>query len=217
LVARNHAEVGFRKLFDGLAWTLKRFIDRDINIRVEGKAITINPSDWQFPSVAVSGVGLGAGSGDQATQQLMGMFAIQNQLNAEGSLLVDDAKKYNSLDQIAQSMDLRTNDFFNNPEIPQELIRAQLQKITQVAAQLEQENEQLKQRNPLAEAETVKAQASLMNATNKSEVDLLKAQKDAELKEQKLLQDKGFKEADLTYDYTKLELEHNVDIPNAGQ
>jgi len=81
---------------------------------------------------------------------------------------------------------------------------------------MEAQIEELTQKNPLAEAEQVKAQASLINATNKSEVEILKASAQKELSEVEMMQKKGFKEADLALEYTKLELEHGLDIKGQG-
>ena len=218
LVARNYAEVGFRKLYEGVAWTVNRFQDKEQQVRITGKAITVNPADWKFPSLAVSQVGLGAGSGQKAFQQMTGILQIQNQLKAQGSLLTDDTKVYNSLDKMVQGLGLaRTSDYFNNPEIPNELIMAQLEKVTAALQQSQQMIEQLSQQNPLAEAEMIKAQASLQKATQASEVALIKADADTQQKEIETLQKANQFQAEQTLEYTKLELDHNVDIPGEGQ
>ena len=219
LVARNHGEVGFRKLYDGVAWTLNRFMDKEIKARLRnGNAISVNPSDWQYDSVAVSMVGLGAANGEQAAQRYMGLLSIQQQMQSMGSLLVDDQKIFNTLDKLAQSLGESTvSNYFNNPDIPQELLFAQLQKMTQAMQMAQQQIEQLTQANPLAEAEQIKAQASLINAQNKEQVALIEANMKKELEQMQMIQKKAFHDSDKAYDYTKLELENNVDIPNEGQ
>ncbi|MHC1628546.1 MAG: portal protein, partial [Candidatus Nezhaarchaeales archaeon] len=167
LVARNHAETGFRKLYDGIAWTLQRFMDKEIRVRIDGKAIAVNPSEWKYDAVSVSRVGLGAGAGDKAVQQLTGVLSIQQQMQATGSLLVDDQKIYNTLDQMAQALGFASvSEFFNNPDAPPEMIFAQYQQLVKAMEQSQAQIEELSQKNPLAEAEMIRAQASLETARN---------------------------------------------------
>jgi hypothetical protein len=217
LVARNHAEVGFRKLFDGVAWTLQRFMDRVIRVKINGKPISVNPSEWEFETVTKSQVGLGAGAGDKAVNQLSGIYSIQQQLKATGSLLVDDQDLYNTLDQMVQALGYsNTSDFFNDPSAPQELIFAQLQQVTAALQESQAMLDQLSQQNPLKEAEMVKAQASLITAQSKGDVELIKAQANKDVKEMEMLQKTAIHESDQTFKYTQLEVENNVDIPTKG-
>lgn len=217
LVARNHAETGFRKLYEGVTWTVNRYQDKEQQVRVAGKAIKVNPSDWKFPSLAVSQVGLGAGSGQKSVQQMTGILQIQGQLKAQGSLLVDDKKTYNALDKMVQGLGLaRTGDYFNNPEVPMDMLFAQYQQLVAALQQSQQMLDQAAQANPLAEAETIKAQASLINAQQKSQVELIKADAQKEIKQMEMIQDTAKFEAEQVYDYTKLEIENGTDIPGQG-
>jgi len=217
LVARNHAETGFRKLFEGAAWTVTRFQDKKQQIRVMGKALEVDPSEWQYPSSAVSQVGLGAGSGNQSVQQATGIYQIQQQLKSTGSLLVDDQGVYNTLDKMVQGLGLaRTSDYFNNPDIPEDMLMAQYQQLVVAAQQMQAQLEQLMQKNPLAEAEEVKAQASLINAQAKSQVEMIKADAQVELKQMEMIQDTAQFDAEQTFKYTELEVENGVDIPGEG-
>lgn len=217
LVARNHAEVGFRKLFEGAVWTLRRFQDKEVKVRVNGKAMVVNPADWKFPDVAKSQVGLGAGAGDKTVEQALGLLTIQQQLQATGSLLTDDQKIYNSLNKITPALGFsNTSEFFNNPDAPQELIFAQLQQMTAALQQAQLQIEQLSQSNPLAEAEQIKAQASLINAQSKTKVELIKTDAATTQKQLEMLQKTAFHDSDKTFDYTKLEVENGVDIPGKG-
>jgi len=218
LVARNHAETGFRKLYEGLAWTLQRFQNEEQRVRVAGKPITVKPSEWKFKTVAVSQVGLGAGAGEKTVQQLTGLLSIQQQLKQSGSLIVDDQGVYNSLDKMVKALGFaQTGEFFNNPDVPQELLMAQYQQLVQAMQQAQLQIEELSQKNPLAEAELIKAQASLTNAEQKSQVELIKADAQTTQKQIETLQKSAQFQAEQTLDYTKLELDHNVDIPEEGQ
>lgn len=222
LVARNFAETGFRELYDGVAWMAAHFQDQEEEFRVLGKSLNIKPTDWKFQHNPVSKVGLGAGNGQQIVQNMAGILALQEQLEAKGSLLVDPQKQYNALNEMAQGLGLaRTDEFFNNPDIPQEVMFAQVQQLTAALQQsqqlIEQQQLQLQQTNPLAEAEVVKQQGTIANNQMKHQVDILKTNEQSRLKELEMIQDGAQFEAEQTLKYTELELENGVDIPNEGQ
>jgi hypothetical protein len=218
LVARNHGEIGFRKLFDGVAWTLNRFIDTDIKVRLRsGKAISVNPSEWKYDCVAVSMVGLGAVNGEQAVQKYAGLLAVQQELKASGSLLVDDQKIYNTLNKMSQALGESTvSDYFNNPKAPLEMIFAQYQQLLMMVEQAQMQIQELSQTNPLAEAETIKAQASLIKAQGQEQIALIEAEAKKEIEQLKLVQQKAFHDSNKTFEYTKLEVENGVDVNGVG-
>lgn len=218
LVARNFAETGFRKLYDGVAWLASHYQDQQEEFRVLGKALSITPTDWKFNHNPVSKVGLGAGNGQQVVQSMAGILSIQEQLQAQGSMLVDPQKTYNALNEMVMGLGLaRTDEFFNNPDIPAQQLFAQVQKLTAALQQSEQLIQQLQQTNPLAEAEQVRAQAALITAQGKGEVELIKADAQTTQKQMEMLQDSAQFQAEQTFKYTELELEHGVDIPDQGQ
>ena len=221
LVARNFAETGFRELYEGVAWLATHFQDQKEEFRVLGKAMSLKPTDWQYPNQLTSSqVGLGAGDGEQAVQNMAGILALQQQLKAQGSLLVDEQKTYNALDKTVMGLGLaRTSDFFNNPEMPQEMIFAQLQQMTAAMQQSQQMIEQLQAQvaNPLAEAERIKQQGAIATAQAKNQTELLKVQEQSRIKELEIVQDGAQFQANLEKEYTNIELENNVDIPGQGQ
>lgn len=218
LVARNFAETGFRKLYDGVAWLASHYQDQQEEFRVLGKALSITPTDWKFNHNPVSKVGLGAGNGQQVVQNMAGILAIQDQLEAKGSMLVDPQKTYNALNEMVMGLGMaRTDEFFNNPDIPAQQMFAQVQKLTAALQQSEQLIQQLSQSNPLADAEKVRAEAALITAQGKGEIELIKADAQTTQKQMEMLQDSAQFQAKQTFDYTKLEIENGVDIPNQGQ
>lgn len=218
LVARNFAETGFRKLYDGIAWMASHFQDQEEEFRVLGKSLTVRPTDWKFNNNPVSQVGLGAGNGERSVQNMSAVYSIQQQLQAQGSLLVDPQKTYNTLDKMVMGLGLaRTDMFFNNPDIPEQLLFAQVQQLTAALQQSQQMIDQLSQQNPLAEAEQVRAQASLITAQNKGDVELIKADAQTTQKQIETLQKSAQFQAELQKDYTEMELKFGVDIPDQGQ
>ena len=218
LVARNLAETGFRKLYEGVAWTVNRFQDKEQQVRITGKAITVNPSDWKYPSLAVSQVGLGAGSGQKTVQQMNGILQIQNQLKAEGSLLVDDKKTFNSLDKMVQGLGLaRTSDYFNNPDIPQDVIFAQYQQLVVAMQQSQQMIEQLTQQAELSNVARIEAEGKLQLGREKNQLDAAKFDASLEKDQIEMIKDAKQFQAEQTFKYTELEVENNVDVPGEGQ
>jgi len=155
LIARNYAETGFRKLYEGIAWLVSRFQDTETEFRVLGKAMAVNPKTWKYHHSVTSSVGLGAGNNEKLIEALQGIYAIQGQLIAQGSVLADNKDQYNTLKRIVDGLGLPTvNEFFNDPEQPDELLQAQNQQMQAMIQQLQQQVQQMQ--NPLAEAETIK-------------------------------------------------------------
>ena len=218
LVARGLGEVGFVKLYEGLAWMVSQFQDAPTEIMVLGKALTVNPGKWKFQHRAKSEVGLGSGDNEKLLSTLTGIYQVQQQLKAQGSALTDEADIYNTLDRIIKGSGLpRTDEFFNDPEKPEELLQAENEILTRTVQQLQEmiQNAQ----NPLAEAEQVRAQAKLIEAKGKQELDAANMIKDMnEFKEEmklefaKLFEDARQSDKDTAVDITKLELEHGTDL-----
>jgi len=169
LIARNYAETGFRKLYEGIAWLVSRYQNTDAEFRVLGKAMTVNPANWRYKHHVQSNVGLGAGNNERLIESLQGIYGIQMQLKDKQSLLVDDKDMFNTLSRITDGLGLpRTNEFFNDPEVPDETLLAQNEQLNQMVMQL-QEQVQMMQ-NPLADAEKIKQEAFLLKAQSDAQI-----------------------------------------------
>lgn len=202
LVARGIAETGFRKLYEGMAWMVSQFQDSPTEIMVLGKELTVDPSKWKFDHKVKSSVGLGAGDNEKLVAVLGGIYQLQQQLKAQGSALVDEVGLFNTLDRMVKGSGLpRTDEFFNNPEVPDELLKAQNEILTKAVEQFQQQIQQLQ--NPLAEAENIRAQAKLTEAQGKQQTDLLKAASDRELSVGKMMEDQRQFNADLAANIQK--------------
>jgi hypothetical protein len=214
LIARNYAETGFRKLYEGIAWLVSRYQDTATEFRVLGKALTVNPKGWKYNHYVASNVGLGAGDNEQLIEALQGIYGIQQQLKMQGSVLVDDVDIYNTLNRITDGLGLpRTNEFFNNPEEPDELLKAQNEQLNQMVLQLQEQLQMMQ--NPLAESEQIKAQATLIKAQGDNQVKLLQEQNDnQQFMMEFAQQNKEFQE-NMAKQLTELELKYNTDVPGA--
>jgi len=211
LIARNYAETGFRKLYEGIAWLVSRFQDTETEFRVLGKALTTSPSSWKYNHSVASSVGLGAGNNEQLIASLQGIYGIQQQLKATGSALTDEVGIYNTLDRIVSGLDLPSVDeFFNNPEEPEELLKAQNEQLNQMVLQLQEQNAQLQ--NPLAEAEMVKREGDVAIAQAKLQLESAKLAEDQRQFNISTAQDKNQNDQKVAVELTKLELENNQDV-----
>lgn len=228
LVARVIAETGYRDLWEGIAWFAKHYQDTDLELRVLGQELKINPSEWKYDHTISACVGTGAGDDEKTMQNLMGIYQIQQGLLQMGSPLVDQSKIYSTVSQMVATMGRNhVEDFFNNPEQPDQIVEAERDMLRQMVQQLEG-----MQQNPLAEAEQVKGQMQLqmeqMKQKFQGQLEMLKMeQKQGEevtklrADFEKQLNEMQFKytelQEQLRFAYTKLEVENNTDIEGEGQ
>lgn len=205
LVARSFSETGFRELYEGVIWLAQHYQDDPTEIRVLGEPLTVNPAEWQFEHYCFSQVGLGAGDSAEMIGNLGGVLQILEQLISRGSILADDQKIYNVLDDMLGIMGKPdATRYFNNPDVPKGTLFAQVQILQQM---VQQQQAQIQQ-NPLAEAELIKAQAKLVEAQRKGTVEMRKFILDMAQK------DRHFA-AELAFDLTKLEVESGQNVPGA--
>jgi len=229
LVARVIAETAYKQLYSGIAWMVSQYQTTEMEIMVLGKPLSVNPSNWKFKHQVKSTIGLGSGDGDKNSQSLSGIYAIQQQLLAAGSPLVDQVKIYNTLDATLKSLDIQnTSQFFNNPERQEQLVVAENEVLRSTVQQLQVALQQLQAQaaNPLAEAETIKAQAKLVEAQSKQQIEVAKLAEDArqfdvdtQQSAQQFVIDAAQKQETqdqkTAVELTKLEVENNQNIPGS--
>ena len=170
LVARVVAEVGYRKLYSGIAWMVTRYQDTEREFSRLGKGLTVNPGNWKYDHQLSSEVGLGAGDNQEIVQNMTGLFQVQQTLKAQGSPLVDADKEYNTLKKLTKGLELKdVSLYFNNPNEPAELLKAENEILNKTLLQMQEQLQAMQ--NPLAEAETIKQQTELLKAQEKSKLD----------------------------------------------
>jgi hypothetical protein len=214
LIARNYAETGYRDLFEGIAWLSSRYQNTEIEFAVLGKAMKVNPSKWKYNHSVRTNVGLGAGNNEALVQSLQGIYQIQQQLKMAGSTLVDEVDIFNTLKRITDGLGLpRADEFFNNPEEPDELLKAQNEQLNAMVLQLQEAMQQMQ--NPLAESEQIKAEAGLIKARSDAEIKLMQMQQD----QQQFMVDMQAREAkreeDMALKLTEMELKYSKNVPGA--
>lgn len=203
LVARSFAETGFRDLYEGVIWMAQHYQDDPVEIRVLGEPLAVNPAEWQFEHYCFSSVGLGAGDSAEMLGNLSGVLSILEQLIGRGSILADDQKIYNVLDDMLGIMGKPdATRYFNNPDVPESTLFAQNQILQAIVGQLQQ------QPNPLVQVEAIKQQGQLAREQAGNVVDMRKfilemAQKDRHFA------------AELAKDLTKIDLDHPENVPGS--
>jgi len=206
LVARVYAETGYRELYEVLGWLVSKFQRKKDEITVLGKQLTVDPRRWRHTHYVESNVGLAAGDNQETLKNLGTMYTIQNQLKAEGSILVDETDRYNLLQKMGQLMELNGfQTMFNNPEVPEEILAATVEQLIPQNEMLMDQIDQLSSQKELVEMERVKQQT-----------DLLKAQNQSEFNYDKLKADMTEHFDEMMFKYTELEVENKVDIPTKG-
>lgn len=214
LIARNYAETGWRKLYEGIAWLASRYQDTETEIRVLGKALTVNPASWKYNHHVESKVGLGAGSNEQLVEARQGIYTIQQQLMAQGSTLVDQEAMYNNLTSLTDGLGFsRSEKLFNNPAEPAELLLRQNELLNQAVLQLQSQVQQLQ--NPLAEAEAIKREGDIAIAQGKLSLEAAELAEKQRQFNVKTAQDANQFRQDKAVELTKLELENQTDVPGA--
>jgi hypothetical protein len=214
LIARNYAETGYRDLFEGIAWLSSRYQNTEIEFAVLGKAMKVNPSKWKYTHSVRTNVGLGAGNNEALVQSLQGIYQIQQQLKMAGSTLVDEVDIFNTLKRITDGLGLpRADEFFNNPEEPDDLLKAQNEQLNGMVLQLQEAMQQMQ--NPLAESEQIKAEAGLIKARSDAEIKLMQMQQDQKQFMVDMQAREAKREEDMALKLTEMELKYSKNVPGA--
>ncbi len=227
LVARVIAEVGYKDLWEGIAWFASHYQDTELEVRLLGREMTVDPKSWKYDHYICAKVGTGSGDDEKKVQSLSALFQIQQQLQQMGNPMVDNTKLFKTLSEITIALGQDSvPEFFNNPEEPDEIVEAERDSLRTMVSQLQQQMQ-----NPLAEAEQVKGQFQMqmkqmeqkydaqldmmkMEQTYKKEVsDALQA-RDSQLRELQYKYDQLIMKT--RFDYDKLQTTENVDIKGEG-
>ena len=227
LVARVIAEVGYKDLWEGIAWFVSHYQDTELEVRVLGREMTVDPKSWKYDHYICAKVGTGSGDDEQKVQNLSALYQIQQQLQQTQNPMVDNSKIFNTLSEIVVSLGQDSvGEFFNNPEEPEEIVEAERDSLRTLVQQL-----QGQMQNPLAEAEQVKGQFQMqmkqMEQKYDAQLDMMKMQAgyqkevaDALQAKKNQMRELQFKYDQLLvttrFDYDKLQTTENVDIKGKG-
>ena len=221
LVARVIAEVGYRKLYEGIAWMVSHYQTTEREFMVLGKELRTNPANWKYEHIVNSEIGLGAGDNEKIVENMTGIWSIQQSLKQQGSQLVDEVKEFNTLNKLTKALEIKeVSSYFNDPSQPDELLVAENEALSKMVAQMQQQLEQMQ--NPLAEAETIKQQAFLAKAQSDAQMGVAKLTQDQEQfnetmrqNQQKIDSQLKKQDEDFIAKLTELELKYSKDVPGA--
>jgi len=203
LVARVAAETAYRDLYEGVIWLAQHYQDEATEIMVLNEPLMVDPTAWRQEHYCSSQVGLGAGDSAEAIKNLSAQFNTQMMLKNTGSGVVDDKKLFNTLEDLIKVMGKPdVSRYYNDPEIPQQLLLAQNEQLKLMVQQFQA------QQNPLAEAELIKAQAKMAEVQGKETNSMRQFI-------MKMAQEDEHFRATLAKDLTKLELDSGVNVKGA--
>jgi len=215
LVTRIIAEVGYRKVYEGIAWTAANFQTTEREFSVLGKALTSNPSKWRFDHQIDSEIGLGAGDNTEIVANLQGLWQMQSQLKSEQSPLFDEDKRFNVADKLVKALELKnTSEFFNDPKEEDQLLKFENEQLNATVLQLQEQMQLLQQAadNPLAEAELVKREGDIAIAQGKLEIEAAKLAEDNRQFDVKALQEHRKQDESTALKLTELEIQAGKDL-----
>jgi hypothetical protein len=206
LIARTLAG-GFKDLFLIMHALASKHCTKQLQIKLKGKWLTVDPRQWKKRTDFSISVGLGTGTPEQQLQKLLMLAPLQQQAMQLG--LAGPQEAYNLGTEIWKAAG------YKNPE--------RFMKPPQTDPETGQPISPPPQKDPLVQAEEVKAQAQMQlkpmeiqaemqAAQQKAQNDMTIAQQDAQLKAA-LEQFKAEKEAEL--ERFKAELQAQVEIQKA--
>lgn len=185
LIARNHAEYGWRMMFRKMLQLVIRHQDWVRSVRIGGETHTFDPRYWTASMDVTVNVGLGTGSRDRD-------LAMLQAVKMDQKVLVDYAaaagfgeiglemlpKVLNSMRKSAEAAGMRDVDSFY-PDITEE----QVQQLKQAMAQKAQ------QPDPKIAMEQQKAQADIEIQKQKMQFDAQAKQAEMQMKSQQMMQE----------------------------
>jgi len=202
MILRMTAETGVKELVLRVHELLIKHQDVPRKMKLRGKYIEINPTEWRERTDMTVRVGLGTGSEEEKRQKLTLVNALQESLKEIG--LVGPEEAYNLFDETLSTVNIENAErFAMNP------MSEKYQQLQQQAAQ------QPPPPNPLAEVEQVKGRFNMQQQQMKVEVDMMmeqaKAQHAAEMEDLKIRMQAANNEADRiskeTIEAAKLEIQ----------
>lgn len=204
LKAQLYADTALRPLFEKILKLYQMHQRKETMISYKGEPVQINPMGWKDKSTCEVVVGTNATDEQGHLSNLFALLQEQKSEREVGSPLVDSKKIYNTYSEIVKALEVGdTNTHFNDPQIPQEMLIAEIERLTR-------ENQAMSQQmqNPLAEAEAIKQEATtkreIAKIQTKAQFDMLKAQQEQTQHDDKM-----------AVELTKIEADSNKNVPGS--
>jgi hypothetical protein len=206
LIARNQAELGWKRVFRQILKLIVKHQDRPRTIRLRDTWVEMDPRSWNANMDATINIGLGTGSRDRDMAMLNTILNVQmamtDRLAAAGfsGQALEMVPKINTTAmKLAESAGIKNPDQFYldikpemleqmkqeaanrpDPEMQKEQIKAQTQlQLGEQQAQIAQQADERK-----AQIEGVQMQADIEAQNQKTQAEMVQAQQDFEFKKQ---------------------------------
>jgi hypothetical protein len=203
LIARNQAELGWRRVFRQILKLIVKHQDRPRMIRLRDTWVEMDPRAWNANMDATINIGLGTGSRDRDMAMLNTILNVQMAMTdrlAQGGFSAQALEMVPKINltaiKLAESAGIKNPDQFYldlkpemveqmkqeaanrpDPEMQKEQVKAQTQlQLGQQQAQLDQQADERK-----AQIEAVQMQADIEAQNKKTEVEMLQAQQKFEM------------------------------------
>lgn len=178
LIARIAADTAVKHIFEKIAALASKYQDEAVQIRLYGETRQIDPTQWKYKTNCSIDVGIGSGDRQEKIGNLSFLIQQMKELIQLGAPIVDMKKLYNAYSRLIKEVGLKEPElFFNDPEVPQQLLIAEIEKLTR-----ENQALQAQSQNMLAEAEQIKQQATtereILKIQTKAQFDMMKAQQE---------------------------------------
>lgn len=222
LIARNFSEMGLKQLFKRMLELTCKYQDKARTIRLRGKWVNIDPSEWSTEMDMAVTVGLGTGDKSEQSVQLLRLLTqidapiVQMQQGLSGPILTG-ANLYNKLIKLTESLGFGAADNFYtdpatappqppkepDPKIQIEQMKAQA-KVAETQAKVAADKEiQITRAQTDAAIEQVRAQAAQQNDEREAQLKSWLAEQDAARTEQKHQFDMLMKQVAMIHDLQK--------------
>ena len=164
LMARVLAETGFKRTYRLILKALCQYQDREMQLRVNGRWLRLDPREWHTRYRLSVAVGMGSMSRGVQLAGLQAVMALQEKAAALLPGLVTPTNAYNALARFVEANGFRdAGQFFTAPPPPEEQPPEQ-------DAPPEPSPDALVQSQALVEAEQIKAQAAAQRAAQENVV-----------------------------------------------
>lgn len=165
LMVRTIAETLIRELYEGMCYYAQMHAE---------PVGDVDPKQWSIDHCARVAVGTGFGDNEKTQQTLAGLLQLST--NLQGTPLSDSKKLYNLIAKMAKASGIyNVADYFNDPEVPQQTLMAQVEQLQQALAQA---NATIQQNDPLIQLETIRAQAKLQQQAMANELEAMRLELD---------------------------------------
>lgn len=164
MIARVFAETGVKDLALAIHALLLKHQNKPKVVQIRSEWVTVNPQEWKNRTDMSVSVGLGTGSQDEIRANLMLLADLQESAFQAGIVLPNNV--YNLANRAAQALGFKQEgEFFTDPD-------------SEEFKQMQAQQAQNQQPNPLAEVEQIKGQIKLQVDQLRLEFDKYKFEKE---------------------------------------